>query len=375
MRHVRTIIYQSSNILIPSESAAKLNNRNWIHSISALVRSPRLLYYELQFRPWFWRHRENLQRRLFQLRALRSKGQSSAQKFQSALSIFGQLVSIIMWRMLGAIIVVSGLMFIDKAFGSWLANALPLNAEAQLNYLSTLGQVSAAFLALYFTALSVVISTTYSRVPGDIRGFIMREEVGSFYFKVLAQFAAVVTVMLAALVLKFPVGPLNMLFVTLFCLFSIFCFAVLGVRAFEYFDPTSLLPSVGRDAQRAIELVLVGSQHWKDRSFQAHHYRQAHELANSYGNLVTLGVQSGAPDGGGLKEIAAHLLVVLRFYCERKCKIPSASYWFARTYKHKDWLLSSYSEVGIALETATALQPEAVPNHLWLEEQLAQVLR
>jgi len=111
--------------------------------------------------------------------------------------------------MVAAIIVVAALIVVERSFKIWLAIALPLNAEAQVNYLSTLGQVSAAFLALYFTALSVVVSTAYSRVPGDIRGLIMREEVGSFYFKVLAQFAAVVTVMLAALVLKFSVGPLD----------------------------------------------------------------------------------------------------------------------------------------------------------------------
>jgi hypothetical protein len=340
-----------------------------------VVAIPPSILHELQFRPWFWRRRQDLQRRLFQFRALRFKGQSSAQKLRSTLSIFGQLFSIIIWRMVAAIILVSAFIFVERFLNIWLAIALPLSAEAQLSYLSTLGQVSAAFLALYFTALSVVVSTAYSRVPGDIRGLIMREEVGSFYFKVLAQFAAVVTVMLAALVLKFSVGPLNMLFVTLLCLFSIFCFAVLGVRAFEYFDPASLLPYVGRDLQRAIELVVAGSQHWKDQSFQAHHQRQAQELANSYGNLVTLGVQSKNPDGAGLKEIGAHLVAVLRFYCERKYQIPSSSYWFARTYKHKDWLLSSYTEVGIALATATALQPEAVPDHLWLEKHLAPILR
>ena len=41
-----------------------------------------------------------------------------------------------------------------------------LQKDAQRDFLTTLGSVAAAFLALYFTAMSVVISTAYARTPG-----------------------------------------------------------------------------------------------------------------------------------------------------------------------------------------------------------------
>src|SRR5207244_2845534 len=91
-------------------------------------------------------------------------------------------------------------------------------------------------------------------------------------------------------------------------------------------------------------------------------------------NLVNLSSQSNNPNGTGLPEIGSHVVAMLRYYDERKHQIPSSSYWFGRTYKHKDWLISSYTEVGIALATATSLQPDAVPDHLWFEESLARIL-
>jgi len=40
-------------------------------------------------------------------------------------------------------------------------------------------------------------TSAYARVPGDVRSLVVQEQVGSFYFGVLAQFAGVVTIMLS----------------------------------------------------------------------------------------------------------------------------------------------------------------------------------
>jgi hypothetical protein len=337
-----------------------------------LPRSRRVLQYQIGFFPHYWRIRRKVRLLAFKLRTIRFRRHMAARRVARATAILAQLLSLIAWQVFGGLICVTGLAILSEYSGNWLAALLPISSDAEINYLSTLGQVSAGLLALYFTAISVVVSTAYSRVPGDIRGLIMREEVASFYFKALAFFAAVVTITLSAVVFKLPIGSLNILFVTGLCLLAIYSFVILGVRAFDYFEPTSLLPYVTRDLQQAVELVTPGHPHAFDESFQAHHQREAERLLNSYENLLSLSIN--ASSAAALEEIATHLIATHVFYSERKHTIPSSSFWFARTYKHKDWLTTSYSEVGIALATGTALQPESLPNHQWFEEKVVGIL-
>jgi hypothetical protein len=333
-------------------------------------RSRRLLLYELQFHPAFWQTRERVRQRVFDLRKYRSRRRTSARGARDAVYIFADLFSIIMWRVVAAITIVVLFAVIAKLGDKWLSVVLPVDANAATNFLGTLGQVSAAFLALYFTALSVVVGTAYARVPGDIRRLIMQEQVGSFYFKTLALFGAVVAIMFTAVVYEIPIGSLNIMFAAGLCVFSVFCFVVLGIRLFDYFDPAALLPLVTSKLQDAISLVAAGQQHWRDESFQAHHSGEARRLLNNYEDLITLSGDAKNTNRTALREIGKHVVLTLRFYTVRKSRIPSSSYWFARTYKHKDWLTTSYNEVGIALATGTSIQPEEVPNHLWFEQHV-----
>lgn len=255
---------------------------------------------------------------------------------------------------------------------SWLNPTI--SQEAQRDFLATLGQVSAAFLALYFTAISVVVSTAYARAPGNIRSLIMREEVGSFYFGILAQFAGVVTVMLTALAFNYEVGLLNTLLASFLCLFSIFGFVTLGIRAFEYFDPAALVSFLRRRIVQAVQSVTPDGNHWLDESFQRYHQRRAAEFLSAFSDLVTIASQKENLHGKGLVDVGQGLLLVLNIYAKEKLRIPSSSYWFKRTYRHKNWLLTSYNELEMALATGTIVQPETVPDRMWFEAEGARIL-
>src|SRR5262249_39713335 len=51
--------------------------------------------------------------------------------------------------------------------------------------------VSGIFLGLYFTAVSVVASTVYARVPDSVREILMEEKVGNLYISEVATLASV----------------------------------------------------------------------------------------------------------------------------------------------------------------------------------------
>ena len=96
---------------------------------------------------------------------------------------------------------------------------------------------------------------------------------------------------------------------------------------------------------------------WTDSSFQApHHQRLAEELLNNYADLVTVSSQKENLHSKGLVELGKGLLLVTNVYAKEKVRIPSSSYWFRRTYRHKTGFLHLYTEIEMALVTGTIIQ-------------------
>ncbi len=340
-------------------------------------RFPLLRRFRRQCSPRYWRFERARHASQFFVKKLGFKAKERARGTVAKASIFAQVLKAISLQLIIAVLLVVLLAFIERHLKAWKLHwfDFPLSQDAQRDLFATLGHISATFLPLYLTALSVVVSTAYARVPGNIRSLIMREQVGSMYFAILAQFVAVVTVMLTGLAFGYSIGPLNTWLASFLCLYATFAFVVLGVRAFEYFSPTALVSLLNRDLLKEIRSVTPSGYQWADTSFQAHHQRNAEELLNSYSDLVTVASQKENLHGKGLVELGQGLLLVLNLYASLKPRIPSSSYWFRRTYRHKNWLLTSYTEVEMALVTGTTIQPDAVPDLTWFETDGARLLR
>jgi len=64
-------------------------------------------------------------------------------------------------------------------------------SDAYLALLGTVGPTAAGLLALFFTAVSVVASTSYAKVPTDIRWLVAQDDINRLYLRLLAHTAAV----------------------------------------------------------------------------------------------------------------------------------------------------------------------------------------
>jgi hypothetical protein len=243
-----------------------------------------------------------------------------------------------------------------------------------VNFTTTLSLIAATLLGLYFAAVSTVISNAYARVPGDIRVLIAEEQVSRVYFRVLTLFAAVPMLLLGFASHGFKIDPLNMVFVCLLGLFAVFSFITLGIRTFQFFDPTAILPFLRENFARAVIAATPSGYNWRDAAFQNYQQRQAERYLGSASNLISLAVSDEQVSGRALSDIANSLFHMLCFYSGNKSRIPPSSHWFRRRNRHKDWLLSDYNEVSIALQTGTVLRPELVPDANWVEDDIAKQL-
>ena len=249
-----------------------------------------------------------------------------------------------------------------------------INENAQLSFFAALMPVSGALLGLYFTAISVVASTAYARAPGGIRSLVIRERIGHLYFRSLALLAGITTLMATALSLGRSIGVLNTGFASALCVFSIFGFVALGLKTFDLFDPSYLVNYLNQQIAKSIHAVTPSAPDFEDPSFQDHHRRLAEGHLGNYESLVSLASSEGNLDRKALVKLGKGLFGVLRVYATSKCTISTTSYWFKRDQGYKSWLMTSPTEVEIALQTSTSLRPNSVPDNLWFERRVCDII-
>jgi hypothetical protein len=290
--------------------------------------------------------------------------------------VLWEVVKVIRNQSLLAVAVAALLIYLD---GKCLLSShgllgLTLKPDTTLVFLSTLAPVSAAMLGLYFTAISLVASTAYARVSGEIRSLVVGEQVGSFYFFFLTQFAANSLLLLGGLVLGLPVGIWSVVYAVIIGAFGILSFVTLGLRTFNFFDPVKLVEPLNGQLLECLGDVTPAGYRWENNSIQSAHQRRAELVLDCYGNLITMSEQRENLNSHALPDLAAGLIQMLAYNSTIKGRIPSESFWFRRQPKHKDWLTNTQSDLEIARATDTALSPEQIPDKDWFEERAGRHL-
>jgi len=344
------------------------------------IRSPVQLKHRLVFSRYYWHLLDYWKKIDFLVRKSIFAGSRGVRSGVEAVSIFRSILFAIFGPILLAVILVTGMEVIEGVLiqkgvkPALLLPQLKLHIPSTTFFLSTLVQVAGVFLALYFTAVSIIVSTVYVRVPVAIRDLLVREKIGNLYIQIVALLAAAALLLLGQTSLGFTPAFLNILLVLMLGIIAIFSFVVLGRRAFLFLDPTALVGYLSQDLQRLFNHVSPSGFSWQDPAFQAHYQRQAEEAITTYGSIVSLATREEHLKGERVNELALHLLLVWQSYAKEKLRIPSESYWYKRMQRHRDWLTMDYSQISLHLRTSTAVQPELVPDEIWLESQLEEIL-
>ena len=346
--------------------------KRWLQS------KPQRLY-EWQFSPHYWKLRAGWQRikftfatRLFTLRGLTHDQRES-------FSIFSGIFRTIIWQIISAIILVIVLASINYLLEPYIiASQIQflnnLDQETAKDIFGIVAQVAGVFLALYFTAVSVVASTVYARVPGEIRELLTKEKVGNLYIQIAAFTVAVATLLLGKSAFGFSVNVLDMFIIMLLSIITIFSFIVLGLRIFSYLDPTKLAGYLGSDLERWFKAATPKGFQWNNPSFQVHYQKQAERLLMTYRKVTYLATHAEYFDGIALVRLITQPLLLLQLYTSNKTHIPNNSNWFKKTYSHRDWLTADSTETDLALRSGTSLQPESVPDLMWFENNIGEMV-
>jgi hypothetical protein len=244
------------------------------------------------------------------------------------------------------------------------------------SFIGTIVQLSGLFLTLYFTAVSVIASAVYARVPGDVRTLVVEEKVGNIYVRIVAILGAITILYLLTGVIGVRIGIVGLGVIGALSVVSLFSFLVLGKRAFNFFQPTALVQYVVNDVANWMTLAARRKRSLQTRSLQDYFRRRAEARLGTYRNIVSLVTKEEFHriESDALITLLQGTIELVTFYANRKSAISSESLWFEKISKHANWLTVGHTQLDMALRTGRPVDPELVPNFLWVEERAGTIL-
>jgi len=257
----------------------------------------------------------------------------------------------------------------------WGLLFMPIGPDSYGAFVGAAVGAEAAFLALFFTTVGVIASTTYARVPGEIRGLFVRERTSLIYVGNVA-----VTLLVGVALLTMPLVAhrlphgLTVLVFAILTVFSVLSLVILGTRLFNFFDLSALsFPLRHRFARAAASATAAGRSVPPEAQQQAAHDRAAAVL-RIYGQLTDLIEKRNVSEARAAERIARELLDCWYSSSVVKPAIPAKSKWFSLTPSHPNWLTLNHSQLSMALATGTGVQPTMTQDPLWAEDAIARYI-
>jgi hypothetical protein len=320
----------------------------------------------------FWKARRLAQRAYFATAGrLFSARYATAQAFTSASALRFLLARTAIPVLLACVLI--GLLALLAGPGDDLAKTLGLGALDEDAYnvlLESIAAVTGVFLALYFTAVSAVAATVYASVPHDIRTLIVRDRLGNVYVQGVAFTMALAILLLALHAVGGSALRLALPVVAALAVFSIFAFIRLGQRAFFLADPTRLADTLVSDFMSWFKRSKYGGWRWDVPAFQDHYRQQARRSASSLSSLVEIASEQSHLRGESSRQLIRRIGVLLSVYLADLHEVPTESRWFGQRYEHRQWYLAGSTELEMATNTESSLQPKTVPDSTWVEDKL-----
>lgn len=351
-----------------------------------------LAAYKYGSRRWYWRLRMALSRMRHAVLSFLHKQRSKSLRSRETFSIAQQLTSHTLPVFLIALLFVLDCEVIEWAIFRFsgclefmplntLAKAISTlnrlasqNAEVTTTVLTVLASTSGLFLGLYFTAISVVLSSSFAHSPNNMRDLLLNERVGNRYIKALAVLTVACIVALCLRSFGYPTAATTLVAISVLGCFSVFCFLVLGTRAFSFFDPMELCRVVYADLMQFIRDATVHGYFWYEPAFQAHYQKLAARAVRQLETLMRLiGAEADLTKESSLM-VLQHTIYSMGLYARQRSHIPTQSYWYSRVPRHKSWFLHDDTVLSMALNTQTGIMPEMVADPYWLETRLDEAI-
>lgn len=261
-----------------------------------------------------------------------------------------------------------------------LSRVLPLNNyfniddDVMVSFLATSVSVTGVFLGLYFTAISVSAGKLFLRANDNLRSLFMRNKEGQDYVQTLSLSAIISIFYFTFLSLGFDVNNYVPVIITILLVYGIVRFLSMSLKAFYFLHPTETIATLTENINDSIKNVTVKGFLWKDFNFQNHNRKQASEALETLKTFFHFSNDNVKLSDDQYFSFIRYVSSLVRIYTKEKGAIPSDSYWYGTKQQFQNWILANETEISMALNTGTCLNPKTVKETNWFEETCFDLL-
>jgi hypothetical protein len=273
-----------------------------------------------------------------------------------------------------AIIVAMVLQKTDPYFDDFYKGlGLSITPDIYGTLLGTVTATGAVLIGLYYAATTAIGGVIYARVPNNIRDLLARDRVGNIYIRHLALLTYLGVILLGLRAAGFAPIKLAIPIFTVTSGIAIMAFVILGARAFNLFDPTSLSYDLFEQLRRNCSLMTPRGYRWLDPSFQHHAHIIANSAVDTLATLADITATEPHLSGQPFLALSEQLLSFLITYEPQKKRIPTGSRWYAQRYSHPDWYQTGDTETTLAHQMASGLRPKTIGDSRWIEAEILPI--
>ena len=250
-----------------------------------------------------------------------------------------------------------------------------LGSETIDVFLATIASISGVFLALYFNAVSGIVSNFLLRASQDIRRYFLETPAGTQYVKTVALTGIISIFYLITKALEYQIHPLVLIFLLLLGTYTITRFWKVGSEVFHSLEPNTSLPHIKKNIIDSITNITPPGFQWNNPSIQNHQRRLVSDNLKLIANLNDFGIRELKLSDEQLIITIRHLGHLLFLYSRCKQKIPTDSFWYKTRNQFESWMLADSTKITLALNTGTILQPKTIKDFTWFEEQTLDIVQ
>ncbi len=260
-----------------------------------------------------------------------------------------------------------------ESFNYFFPTKVVFDKEAVDALLTAIASITGVFLGLYFTAISSIASNFLIRATQDVRRFFLAAPRGQQYIQTVALTGIITIFYIATKSFGHTIHPVGLVFISILAAYVVIRFWSVGSDVFNSLEPTDSLPWVTKNIADSIKSVTPPGFQWKNPAIQNHQRRLGVYNLELINNLVKFGIKEIKLSDEQLIVALKYLGGLLFFYSDAKGKIPTSSFWYKVKNQYENWTLADSTQIALALNTGTTLQPKTIKDFTWFEEQTLDV--
>jgi hypothetical protein len=262
------------------------------------------------------------------------------------------------------------IIFIFEFYNRYLPVDVIFDSNGINAFLIAIASISGIFLGLYFTAISGIASNYLLRAPQDVKRFFLTEPRGYQYVRTITITAVIsIFYILASKILGITIHPVGIAFLSILAAYIVIRFWQVGTDVFYALEPQYALPWITKNIFDSTKQVTPPSFQWSQPAIQNHHRKLTTANLELINNLISFGKQEMKVSDEQLITAIRYIGGLMFVYSDLKSKIPTNSLWYEIKNQFQNWAFASSTEIVIALNTGTPINPKVIKSYTWFEEK------